>query len=621
MKNDRHSSSPQIQMKSTSGWKIFGFSSLGMLLVGIILLLLFIWMISSALKTFGDRIEKMVDGEGKPLKVSSNSVLRLNFNNPIGERSYNELQPFRFSTHRVTGIYDFYQEVDAAKSDKKIEGILLDLNGVQMGVSSLWEVRSKLEDFKKSGKFVYAYADGYSQKAYYLASVADSIFMYPQGYLEFKGLSANYMYYTDALTTLGIEAQVIRGTNNHFKSAVEPYFLTEMSDSSRYQTSQLLQAIWSTMLDEISHSRGVENNALQMIADSVKIRTGQDALNYRLVDRLVYFDELESSFQKKFKWKSKSPKWVNFSRYAAKIKKKRKKKKNIAILYANGGISGGSSDFSSIGSETFVKALKDIRTNKKIKGLVVRVNSPGGEVVASDLIWREIGLISKNIPVVISMGNYAASGGYFISCPGDYIMATPMTITGSIGVFAVIPNAQDLVENKLKLHQDGVKTAQHADISYLDPSLSMITKKLSPEALKIFQEGVDYSYQDFLKRVKESRGFSSVEDVHQIARGRVWLGPAAKEINLVDEIGNLEDAIQKVKKMAGLKNAIVDEYPKAPKNILTNIIAASEDNLDDQEKNGQAKYQSQLLQLFWKLKEPQSIMGKQYRTPFVLEIE
>ena len=620
MKYERHPENPVLKT-GPSGWKIFGLSSLGMLLVGIILLFLFIWMISATLGAFGDRIEKLVDGESKPLKVQSNSVLRLSLKGTLGERSYNELDPFSFSTNRFTGIYDFSQAINAAKKDKKIKGILLDLNSVQIGTSTLWEVRSKLEEFKKSGKFVYSYADGYSQKAYYLASVADSIFMYPQGYLEFKGISANYIYYTDALTAIGVKAQVIRGSNNHFKSAVEPYFLREMSDSSRFQTQQLLNGIWGTMLKDIASSRGVSVEELQEIADSVKIRTGEDAVKHKLVDRLIYFDELESRFIKKFNWKSKLPKWVKFNRYAAKIKKKsKKKKKNIAVLYANGGIAGGNSDFSSIGSSTFVKALKKIRTNKKIKGLVVRVNSPGGEVVASDLIWREIGLIAKDIPVVVSMGNYAASGGYFISCPADYIMATPMTITGSIGVFAVIPDAQELLEDKLNLHQDGVKTAEHADISYLDPSLGMLTKPLSPDALKIFQEGVDYSYQDFLKRVKDSRGFNSLEDVHEIARGRVWLGPSAKKNGLVDEIGNLEDAISKVKKMAKLKNAFIDEYPKKPKNILANLVKAGEDELESTE-NSQIRYQRQFLDLFWRMKSPQAIFGKQFRSPFILEIE
>lgn len=604
-----------------NGWKIFGLSALGMFVVGLILLLLFIWMISSALGAFGDRIEKLVDGESKPLKVESNSVLRISLNGNIGERTYNELEPLSFSTNRFTGVYDFAEAINAAKKDKKIKGILLDLSSVQIGTSTLWEVRSKLEEFKESGKFVYSYADGYSQKAYYLASVADSVFMYPQGYLEFKGISASYIYYTDALTALGVEAQVIRGTNNHFKSAVEPYFLREMSDSSRLQTEELLFGIWGTMLKEVSASRGVPTEELQEIADSVKIRTGEDAVRHKLVDRLVYFDELESKFIKKLKWKRKAPKWVMLNRYAAKIKKKRKKKKkNIAVLYANGGIAGGSSDFSSIGSRSFVKALKKIRANKKIKGLVVRVNSPGGEVVASDLIWREIGLIAKDIPVVVSMGNYAASGGYFISCPADYIMATPMTVTGSIGVFAVIPNAQELVEEKLNLHQDGVKTAKHADVSYLDPGLGMVSKALSPEALKIFQEGVDYSYQDFLKRVKDSRGFKSLDEVHKIARGRVWLGPNAKQIGLVDEIGDLEDAIAKVKKMAGLKSVNIDEYPKKPKDILTNLIKVSEDEMGSS-KNAQTLYQKQFLDLLLRIKEPQAIFGKQYRSPFILEIE
>ncbi len=617
-------SSKQTQGRIRSnpnGWKIFGLSALGMFLVGLILLLLFIWMISGALGAFGDRIEKLVGGESNPLNVKSNSILRISLNGNIGERTYNELEPLSFSTNRFTGIYDFSQAINAAKKDKKIKGILLDLSSVQIGTSTLWEVRSKLEEFKESGKFVYSYADGYSQKAYYLASVADSVFMYPQGYLEFKGISASYIYYTDALTALGVKAQVIRGTNNHFKSAVEPYFLREMSDSSRLQTEELLFGIWGTMLKEVSASRGVSVEELQEIADSLKIRTGEDAVRHKLVDRLVYFDELESKFIKKFKWKRKAPKWVTLSRYAEKIKKKsKKKKKNIAVLYANGGIAGGSSDFSSIGSRSFVKALKKIRANKKIKGLVVRVNSPGGEVVASDLIWREIGLIAKDIPVVVSMGNYAASGGYFISCPADYIMATPMTITGSIGVFAVIPNAQELVEEKLSLHQDGVKTAKHADVSYLDPGLGMVSKALSPEALKIFQEGVDYSYQDFLKRVKDSRGFKSLDEVNKIARGRVWLGPKAKQIGLVDEIGDLEDAISKVKKMAGLKSVNIDEYPKKPKDILTNLIKVSEDEMGSS-KNAQTLYQKQFLDLLLRIKEPQAIFGKQYRSPFILEIE
>jgi protease-4 len=453
--------------------------------------------------------------------------------------------------------------IKKAKTDANIKGIFLDESYMLSGQGTTEEIRNALIDFKKSGKFIVAYAEVYTKGFYYLASVADKVYINPKGIFEFDGFSSQVTFLKGALDKLGIEAQVIKvGT---FKSAVEPLVLTKMSDANRLQVTSYLGSLYDHFLSGISKSRGINKDSLFNYANEMRIKQPEDALKYKLVDGLKYKDELIAELKSRLDVKAKNDiKSVELSEYTKSTSDDTKQvsTNRIAVIYASGDIASGDGDDNSIGSETTSKALRKVRLDDKIKAVVLRVNSPGGSSLASDVIWREVMLTKKVKPIIVSMGDVAASGGYYISCAADSIFAEPNTITGSIGIFAILPNMQKLFNDKLGVTFDGVKTGQYAD-------LGNTSRPLTPAEKAILQNQINRGYDDFTKAVAAGRHKTQAY-INSIGQGRVWTGAQALKIGLVDRLGNIDDAVKSAAKKAKLKDYRLVAYPEQ-KSVLDKL--------------------------------------------------
>ncbi|MCS7077081.1 MAG: signal peptide peptidase SppA [Bacteroidia bacterium] len=485
-------------------------------------------------------------------KVPKNSILELTFDKPITERSTdNPLSGASLLGGRLgsskDGLDDYLRCIRMAAVDKRIKGIYLNLTEVKAGWATLEALRKELLAFKKSGKFIYAYSEGYSERSYYLASTADKILLHPEGGLELDGLNITIAFYKGLTEKLGIEVVPIR--HGKFKSAVEPYLRKDMSPENKMMTQEFLSDIWNNFLENISKSRNISKEDLWQMANSMAIRQPKDALDKKLVDGLMYEDEVTQELRKKLGLKDKDEvKKVSFSTYSgvkpSSVGIKEKGKDKIAVIYCVGEISSGEGDDEQIGSETTASAIREARLDDQVKAVVLRVNSPGGSALASDVIWREVILTKKAKPVIVSMGDLAASGGYYISCAANKIFAEPNTITGSIGVFGLVPNFQKMYNEKLGIYYDGVKIGEFADIG-------ATYRPMTEKEKNIIQEEVDRTYETFITRVAEGRGITKAE-VDSIGQGRVWSGIDAVKIKLVDQIGGLADAISEAEKLAKL---------------------------------------------------------------------
>ena len=576
-------------------------SMVGIIFSSILLFVIFIVGVTAIVSSSKDTIE-----------VTENTILHVNLNLPIIERSSSnpldnlDLGPFK--GEKVLGLDDILKSIKNAKSDTNIKGIYLDVSYMMTGFATMEEIRTALLDFKKSGKFIIAYSEVYTQGAYYLASVANKIYLNPQGLLELKGFSSSVMFYKGALDKLDIEAQIIKvGT---FKSAVEPFILGKMSDENRLQTTALLGSLYNHFTAEIAASRKIPQDSIIAIADGLKSRSPQDALKYKLVDALKYKDEVLDELKGKTGIaKAKNLKTVTITEYAKTVKNMGTSSDRIAVIYANGEINGGEGDENSIGSEGISKALRKARLDDKVKAVVLRVNSPGGSSLASDVIWREVLLTKKAKPVIVSMGDYAASGGYYIACAADAIYAEPTTITGSIGVFAIIPNMQGFLNNKLGVTFDGVKTGQFAD-------LGDISRPLTDAEKIILQREVNRTYQDFIKRVADGRHVSAAY-VDSIGQGRVWTGEQAIKLKLVDKLGHLEDAIAAAAKKAKLKEYKIVNYPEIKEGFF-GLLNDSEDKI----KTYMIKQELGVSYPYYqKIKEVVNMKGMQARIPYEITIQ
>ncbi|MFT7614408.1 MAG: protease-4, partial [Parvicellaceae bacterium] len=519
------------------------------------------------------------------------------------------------------GIDAIRAGLEAAKSDDKIKGIYIDISGISAGMATLEEIRVALIDFKKSNKFVVAYSEFYSQGSYYLASVADEMYIYPEGNMDFRGLGTEVMFFKNMLDKLEIEMQIIRGSNNKFKSAVEPFMYDHMSDANRAQMETLIGSMWEHMKSGIEKSRGITMAELDAIADSAAVSTAADAVSFKMVDGAKYKDEMIALLQTKMGVeKIADLNVVEFATYAKKEMKKVRKKGasngNIAIVYANGAIESGEGNLETIGSEGVSKALRAARLNDDVKAIVLRVNSPGGSALASDVIWREVKLIEEtDKPIIVTMGDYAASGGYYIACAADKIYAQPNTLTGSIGVFGVIPNLQGLLNNKLGITTDRVETNEFALLS--------MTKPLEEAEIKLIQEGVDEVYGLFKQRVADGRDGLDVAGVDSIGQGRVWSGADAIAIGLVDELGGIEDAIAYAAAEAGIETDDIKiiEYPKMAGDDLSElleILESFDQNADDDNDPGLSE---EIMKNLIAIDKMTKMKGIQARIPFELVIK
>ena len=509
----------------------------------------------------------------EPLELEPNTILHLKLDGPIREVSNTELDPMTFSFNAQIGLSDILYGLDQASKDKNVKGLFIDIGDIDCGMATAEELRQGIAKFKKSGKFVLAYNSGeyVSQKAYYISSVANETYAFPNSVFEWKGLGGEVVFLKGLLDKLDVELEVIRGTDNDFKSAVEPYFRKSMSDSSRVQVERYLNSIWSVYLSEVSTSRKVRKDSLAEYAESLLVRNAKDAMSLKLIDGIKYRDEIEDILMKKTRVKEvKDLVFFDFNKYCKKIFIENQELANvaepdIAVIIAEGDISV---DGSGMSSTEICKYFSEVRNNNDIKAVVFRVNSPGGSALASEEIWREVALTNMSKPVVVSMGDLAASGGYYVSTAASRIFANSSTISGSIGVFGVIPYTGKMFENKLGIEFDYASTNSHSVFS--------LNKKLSDEELQITQEEVDNIYQLFLKRVADGRGMK-VEEVHKIARGRVWTGEDALENGLVDEIGGLNEAITYTKKKIGSKRGELIYYPKVKENKLESFIEMIEE--------------------------------------------
>jgi protease-4 len=517
----------------------------GIILSTVVLVLVIIGIVAAA-------------GNDKTVDVDANSILHISIKNPIAERTPNNplanLSFLGLNGDKSIGLKDILANIKKAKTDDNIKGIFLDESYMLSGQGTTEEIRNTLIDFKKSGKFIVAYSEVYTKGFYYLASVADKVYINPKGFIEFDGFNSQVTFFKGALDKLGIEAQVIKvGT---YKSAVEPMVLTKMSDANRLQVTSYLGSLYDHFLTGISKSRGINKDSLFVYADQMRIKRPEDALKYKLVDGLKYKDELLGELKQRLNVKVKDN--INSVELADYTKSeddtKSTSSNRIAMVYASGDIASGDGDDNSIGSEALSKALRKVRMDDKVKAVVLRVNSPGGSSLASDVIWREVMLTKKVKPIIVSMGDVAASGGYYISCAADSIFAEPNTITGSIGIFAILPNMQKLFNDKLGITFDGVKTGKFAD-------LGTTGRPLTPEERAILQNEIDHGYDDFTKAVAAGRHKTQAY-INSIGQGRVWTGEQAIKIGLVDRLGNIDDAVKAAAKKANLKDYRLVAYPE-----------------------------------------------------------
>lgn len=544
--------------------------------------------------------------------VADNSVITISIPYAIDERTnkgiFNSLSFAGLDNDRI-GLNDILTRIKVAKTDDKIKGIYLDLSYVTSSFATLEEIRNALEDFKTSKKFIIAYSEYYSQPSYYLASTADKIYLYPEGLLEFTGLSSQSIFFKGALDKLGIEAQVIKvGT---YKSAVEPYILDKMSAANREQVTSFLGSIYSHYLDEISLSRRISADSLFNIADKLKVQDAKDAVTYGLVDATKYKDEILAELKSRLKIE-KDAKINSISIEDYKVTDQsipKNSKDRIAVVYAVGEIVSGEGNDEQIGSDRISKAIRTAREDEKVKAVVLRVNSPGGSALASDVIWREVVLTKAIKPIIVSMGDLAASGGYYISAAADSIFAQPNTITGSIGVFGIIPNFQRFFNDKLGVTFDVVKTAEFADLGAFD-------RPLTTQEQSIIQQNVNKIYHTFTQNVADGRK-KERSYIDSIGQGRVWTGAQAIELGLVDRIGGIEDAIKSAAKMANIQEYSLVNYPSQndPLKALFNRSGRQISLWFTKQEMGLA------FPVYQQVKETMQQSGIQARIPYTIDIK
>ena len=574
------------------------FASMLGLFLSFLLLFLFIIILVSA------------SSGSETIEIKDNSILHLTFGGPIPDRSSdNPFSSLGFNGlgESPMGLNEILDNLDKAAANPTVKGIFLDLTSLNTGIASIEEIRNALLDFKKSGKFIYAYSEVFSQPTYYLATVADKIYLHPTGLAELKGLRSEILFFKGTLDKLGVEPLVFR--HGRFKSAVEPFIQDKLSDSNREQVRTFLTSIWNHMLKGIAEGRKLPEAELRKIASEILVTNAPAAMQFKLVDDLKYRDEVLELLKTKTGAESIDKlELVTLSEIKdAEDTREKRKGDKIAVVYAEGDIVDGEGQDGQIGSVECSKAIRKARLDEKVKALVLRVNSPGGSALASETIWREVVLTKKVKPVIVSMGNLAASGGYYIAAPADVIVASPNTITGSIGVFGLFFNGKGLA-NQLGVTIDTVKTSPMADIM-------SSSRGVTAREAEIIQAEIERIYDNFISRVAEGRKMSKA-DVDSIAQGRVWTGADAKRLKLVDEFGGLDRAIELAAQRAKLDNYRIIELPfvKDPlEKILDKIGGKSKDAAIESVLGESYKYYKQVERV-------QNMRNYQTRMPYEIDV-
>lgn len=551
--------------------------------------------------------------------IEPNTVLRLSLNQEMPEKTNNvQLSGIELQNQDILGLRDLLRVLEAAKSDDRIEGIFFDADNVSLGLAGVSSLRQGILAFRESGKFVLAHSNSYSQGAYYLASAADSVFLNPKGFIDFRGFAAEIPYYKNMLDKFGVQVEVFYA--GKFKSATEPYRRADMSDENRRQIRAYIEEIFDRFLADISKSRNITTPRLQEIVDNWEGRSAKRSFEIGLIDGVAYQDEVIDMMREKLGLDAKAKiKAIRPSKYFKTLgtKKKPKTKDKIAILYAEGGFVGGGETSGSVAEKHYVTMIRKLRRDKDLKAIVLRVNSGGGSVMTSENIWRELKLAKskEEIPIVVSMGDVAASAAYMISVTADSIFAEKNTLTGSIGVFGMMPTFQELLNNTIGVNYDTVKTGK-------------LAKRFSPyytfseKEREIMQAQVEETYVDFLQKVAEGRG-KSAEEIHEIAQGRVWTGSKAVEIGLVDRLNDFEGAIQAAAHLANIEQYQLEEYPVS-KNLYQQLVDELFNPEQARIRRQQAFLKEQLGQLYdyyELLQEVNSNKGPQARLPFVIDFE
>ena len=546
--------------------------------------------------------------------IKDNSILELQMQLPINDYvGNNEADPFASLFGRAQGLDEILHAIQVAKTDADIKGISISNNFIMAGLAQTQAIRKALKDFKESGKFIYTYSDFYMQKDYYLASVADSIFLNPVGGMDFKGLSTEVLFYKDLQQKTGIKMEVIR--HGKYKSAVEPFLANEMSDANRTQIKELINSLWATIVSDIAEGRNISEDNVNIIADTLGGRLPKYAKASGLIDEILFFDQYEDKLRTAISLDAKDEiNYVALKDYTKRSNKKTIKKgtDKIAVVFAQGEILYGEGGPNIIGQGIITKALAKARDDDKVKAIVLRVDSPGGSALTSDIIWREVELAKEKKPVVVSMGNVAASGGYYIAAGADMIYAEPTTITGSIGVFGTIPNINELAAN-MGINAEQVGTNKNSvDYSFFEP--------MSDNFRNVVQEGIEEVYETFLDRVAQGRSIT-VAQADSMAQGRVWSGIDAKKLGLVDELGNLDDAIAAAAELAEIESYGIKKYPK----YKTGFEKFMEDMSGVKSRIGQSFIKEEIgMETYDILRQMKSTLeqkGVQARMPFILDIK
>lgn len=506
----------------------------------------------------------------KAVQVADNSVLHLRLDAPITELELDDpvAEVFPGAAEQSLGLLRIKQVIRHAKTDPKIEGIYLNANMVMAGIASLRELRESILEFRESGKWVVAYADFFTEGTYYLATAADKIYLYPEGQVEFNGLATEVMFFKKLFDKLEVNPQVFRVGD--FKSAVEPFMRDNLSEENKLQLNSILNSLYGRMLGEVSEARNIPLDQLKSVADKMLVQDARSAAKYNLVDSLLYDDQVKDELRGRLNLgENERISFVRYGQYKKTVPTYNSSKNEIAVIVADGEIVPGRSDNNLVGSATVVELVRKARTNDRVKAIVLRVNSPGGVFQAADQMWRELVLASEQKPVICSMSDYAASGGYYLAMACDTIVAQPTTITGSIGVFSVLFDLSAFLDHKIGITSEEVKTGEYGD-------LVTVTRRLTDAEKAIWQRQTDAIYDTFTRKAAESRGMSQ-DALKKIASGRVWTGAQAKENGLADILGGFDDAIDVAARKANVGDDYRLRFYPQPKPLLDRLMGNVEE--------------------------------------------
>ncbi len=583
--------------------KLFWPSFLAVFVAGLVGMVFFFLILGGIIGSFGDF-------GPAPLALQNKTVLHLKLSGTIQDESDESFDPTALRLNRTMGLPEILVGLQEAAQDSKIKGVFLEMKSPSMGLATAQELREALKEFQKSGKFVVAYLSGeqVGKLDYYVSSVCKEVYGMQGSTFLWSGLHAESYFFKNLLDELQIGVMVVRGKDNDFKSAVEPFYRTEMSDSSRVQMQALLVGLWQQTRNDISQSRKIDTLQIDSLVTAFAVRKLDHAKETRLIDQTMYRHEVLTLLKKKVGIDENTPLRLQaFSKFARDTYHDNqllaRQERHVAVILAEGDVA---TEGEGVSTERMTKMLRQVRDDDDVKGVVLRINSPGGSALASEEIWKEVSLTAAKKPLYVSMGDYAASGGYYIAMPAVKIYANPMTITGSIGVFGVVPYAGDFLKNKIGVTTDEVRTHRFGTLS--------LTHKMSSEEYAFMQTEVDDVYAQFLDRVAQGRKLSK-GSVQKVARGRVWTGSAAKKAKLVDVLGGLNSCVKALRKQVGVKEVVY--YPQKEDNTFNTFLALLDEELEGEKSSAKVQIPEELVAYYQKFEQIKKMKGLQMRLPFI----